>query len=151
MRASRPIEPLGTCKVDMAIKDNERWMWSEACEMLMRAERLHRQLFQPQSMTRKTPAWEPPADVFETRGQVIIYVALPGVDPDHVELAIEGSELLIAGVRLIPAELREAAIHRLELPQGRFLRRIPLPPGAYDQIAKNSVDGCLLINLRKFS
>lgn len=133
----------------MAIKDTERWMWSEACEMLMRAERLHRQLFQPQGVTRQAPAWEPPADVFETGSHVVIYVALPGVDPEHLELGIEGTELVIAGARIIPAELRNAAIHRLELPQGRFMRRIPLPPGAYDQIAKKSVDGCLLISLRK--
>jgi HSP20 family molecular chaperone IbpA len=133
----------------MAIKDNERWMWSEACEMLMRAERLHRQLFQPQGVTDHAAAWEPPADVFETGSHVVIYVALPGVNPDHVELAIDGSELVIAGARLIPAELRDAIVHRLELPQGRFRRRIPLPAGAYDQIAKKMADGCLLISLRK--
>lgn len=117
--------------------------------MLMRAERLHRQLFQPQGVTHQAAAWEPPADVFETGSYVVIYVALPGVDPDHVELAIDGSELVIAGARLIPAELRDAVIHRLELPQGRFRRRIPLPAGAYDQIAKKMADGCLLISLRK--
>ncbi len=135
----------------MAIKDNERWMWSEACEMLMRAERLHRQLFQPEGGARQAPAWEPPADVFETSSHVVIYVALPGVDPDHVELAINGGELVISGARRIPAELRDAAIHRLELPQGRFRRHIPLPTGAYDQIAKKAADGCLLILLRKYS
>ena len=133
----------------MAIKDNERWMWSEACEMLMRAERLHRQLFQPQGVTQHAPAWEPPADVFETSRQVLIYIALPGVDPEHLELAIDGSDLVIAGARLMPAELRDAVVHRLELPQGRFRRRIPLPAGAYDQIAKQMADGCLLISLRK--
>ena len=133
----------------MAIKDTERWMWSEACEMLMRAERLHRQLFQPQGGTHFAPAWEPPADVLETDSHVIIYVALPGVDQEKVELAIEAGELVISGARLMPAELRSAAVHRLELPQGYFRRRIPLPLGAYDQIAKGSVNGCLMISLRK--
>jgi len=135
----------------MAIKDTERWMWSEACEMLMRAERLHRQLFQPQGDTRQAPAWEPPADVFETRSHVVIYVALPGVDADRVEVAIHGDQLVISGVRVLPAELREAVIHRLELPQGHFRRQIALPPGAYDKIAKQVTDGCLLISLRKYS
>jgi HSP20 family protein len=133
----------------MAIKDTERWMWSEACEMLMRAERLHRQMFQPQGATRQTPAWEPPADVFETGSHVVIYVALPGVDPDTVELAIHDGELIIAGVRTMPAELMNAAVHRLELPQGRFRRHIPLPSGIYDQIGKTIADGCLMISLRK--
>jgi HSP20 family protein len=134
----------------MAIKDTERWMWSEACEMLMRAERLHRQMFQPQRVTRQqSPAWEPPADVFETGNHVVIYVALPGVDPEQVELAIHGGELIIAGVRTVPEELHDAAIHRLELPQGRFRRHIPLPSGIYDQIAKKISHGCLMISLRK--
>ncbi|NJM34560.1 MAG: Hsp20/alpha crystallin family protein [Rhodomicrobium sp.] len=135
----------------MAIKDTERWMWSEACEMLMRAERLHRQLFQPQGITNHAAAWEPPADVFETESQVVIYVALPGVDQDRVELAIEGGDLIIAGARTIPVELCNAAVHRMELPQGRFMRRISLPRGTYDQIAKKAVDGCLCISLRKYA
>jgi HSP20 family protein len=134
----------------MAIKDTERWMWSEACEMLMRAERLHRQLFQPQGVTHHAAAWEPPADVLETDSHVVIYIALPGVDQDRVEVAIDGSDLVISGVRLMPVELRNAAVHRLELPQGHFRRRIPLPAGAYDQVAKKSVNGCLSISLRKY-
>jgi HSP20 family protein len=137
----------GSAKV--AIKDSERWMWSEACEMLLRAERLHRQLFQPAVGRHQAPAWEPPADVLETEGHVVIYVALPGVHQDHVELALDGGELVIAGMRVLPHELRNALIHRLELPQGRFERRIALPPGRYNQIAKNSIDGCLVITLRK--
>ncbi len=117
--------------------------------MLMRAERLHRQLFQPQIGLYQAPAWEPPADVLETESHVVIYIALPGVNQEHVEAAIEGGALVIAGVRTLPEELHNAAIHRLELPQGRFERRIALPPGRYNQIAKNSVDGCLVISLRK--
>lgn len=138
-------------RVEMAIKDTERWMWSEACEMLMRAERLHRQLFQPQGGTYQAAAWEPPADLLETDSHILIYVALPGVDQDHVELAIDGGDLVISGARIIPAELHHAVIHRLELPQGRFMRRIPLPRGRYDQIAKRATNGCLVISLHKFS
>lgn len=119
--------------------------------MLMRAERLHRQLFQPQGATHQAASWEPPADMFETEHHIIIYVALPGVDPDHVELAIDHGDLVIAGARLMPEELHSAAVHRMELPQGRFMRRIPLPRGAYDQIAKKAVNGCLSISLRKYS
>ena len=134
----------------MAIKDTERWMWSEACEMLMRAERLHRQMFQPQGATRQTPAWEPPADIFETGSHVVIYVALPGVDPDRVELAIHDGELIIAGVRTMPAELHERGrFIASNCRKGRFRRHIPLPSGIYDQIGKTIADGCLMISLRK--
>jgi HSP20 family protein len=32
---------------------------------------------------------------------------------------------------VVPEQLRTATIHRLELPQGRFYRRLRLPPGRY--------------------
>jgi HSP20 family molecular chaperone IbpA len=132
----------------MGARDTEIWMWSEACEMLTRAERIHRQFFQPQR-SRRAPAWEPPVDVLETAGEVLVLVALPGVNPDRVEAGIEDGELVILGDRTIPAELRDATIHRLELPQGHFERRVALPPGRYDRVRRDAADGCLLITLRK--
>jgi HSP20 family protein len=124
-------------------------MWSEACEMLARAERLHRDLFTPARSTSMLPAWEPPVDVLETEREVLVLVALPGVNPDHVEAAIEDRVLVIAGTRILPAELRTAIIHRLELPQGRFERRVRIPGGRYGDVRRSSVDGCLVITLRK--
>jgi HSP20 family molecular chaperone IbpA len=132
----------------MATPKADVWMWSEACEMLARAERLHRQFFQLQR-SRRVPVWEPPADVLETARQVLVLVALPGVDPDRVDAVIEDGELIIAGTRTLPPELRDAIIHRLELPQGHFERRLALPPGNYDSIDRGAVNGCLLIRLSK--
>lgn len=128
----------------------DRWMWSEACEMLARADKMHRQLFQPLLRVRgQLPAWEPPADVLETEREVLVIVALPGVNVDRVEAAIDGSDLVLAGTRTLPRELATAVIHRLELPQGRFERRLHLPPGRYKDILRTSSDGCLVIVLKK--
>jgi HSP20 family protein len=124
-------------------------MWSEACEMLARAERLHRDLFTPARSASMLPAWEPPVDVLETEREVLVLVALPGVNPDHVEAAIEDGSLVIAGTRILPGALRTAVIHRLELPQGRFERRVRIPGGRYSDVRRSSVDGCLVITLRK--
>ena len=126
------------------------WMWSEACEMLARAERLHRELFWPGRSAARLPSWEPPVDVLETERSVLVFVALPGVQVSGVEAAIEDGELVIAGTRVLPPELRTAIIHRLELPQGRFERRLRLPPGRYSAIQRAAIDGCLLITLTKF-
>ena len=131
----------------MTARDVQVWMWSEAIETLARAERLHRQLFQPAS--QRAPAWEPPADVLETEREVLVIVALPGVCIDAVEVAIDDGALLIVGVRTAPAALRDAVIHRLELPQGRFERRVPLPAGRYRNVRRTAADGCLLISLEK--
>ncbi len=124
------------------------WMWSEACEMLARAERLHRELFRPAPGSR-VPTWEPPVDMLETEREVLVLVALPGVEPDEVETVIEGAHLVVTGHRILPAELATAVIHRLELPQGRFERRIRLPGGHYGAVRRATVHGCVLITLQK--
>jgi HSP20 family protein len=125
------------------------WMWSEACEMLARAERLHHEFFRPARSANRLPAWEPPVDVLETEREVLVLVALPGVDPERVEAAIDGADLVVAGARVLPAALRTAIIHRLELPQGRFERRVRLPAGRYADVRQGIVNGCLLITLEK--
>ncbi len=131
-------------------RDSSDWMWGDALELLARADRLHRSLFQPSVAGRSAGAkWEPPADVIETAEAVLIIAALPGVEEAAAQLAIEGGSLLIAGERRLPVELAHAVIHRLELPQGRFERRIPLPPGRYDKITRRTVNGCLVVTLRK--
>jgi HSP20 family protein len=125
------------------------WMWSEACEMLAKAERMHREFFRPTRTAARVPAWEPPMDVLETDRAVLVFIALPGVDPDRVEAVIEDGALLVAGVRVLPGELRTATIHRLELPQGRFERRVRLPAGRYVGVHRAMANGCLLITLEK--
>lgn len=132
----------------MAVTRSRNWMWSDAMEMLGRMERLHRQSFEPRS-SRGLPSWEPPVDMLETEQEMLILVALPGVDLDQVVVTIENGTLLIVGQRILPPELRTAIIHRLELPQGRFERRLPLPPGRYDAVRRLATNGCLFVGLRK--
>jgi HSP20 family protein len=125
------------------------WMWSEALALLAQAERMHREVFRPVASAARRPAWEPPVDILETAGGVLVVVALPGVDPERVEAAIVDSDLVIAGTRELPRELQTAVIHRLELPQGRFERRVRLPGGTYLQPRRAAAHGCLLIRLDK--
>jgi len=125
------------------------WMWSEACEMLSRAERMHRELFRPAGTQARQPAWEPPVDILETEFEVLALVALPGVDAEQAQAVIEDGDLVIAGTRVLPPELRTAVIHRLELPQGRFYRRLRLPAGRYTTVRRAVAAGCLVITLQK--
>jgi HSP20 family protein len=129
--------------------DPHDWMWSEALSMMARAERLHQQMFQPVARRTQAAAWAPPVDVIETEREVLVLAALPGVDAAKVEAVIEGGVLVIAGQRVLPPELRTAVIHRLELPQGRFERRVPLPPGRYADVRRAEAHGCLVISLSK--
>ncbi|HEV2955190.1 MAG TPA: Hsp20 family protein [Xanthobacteraceae bacterium] len=131
----------------MAARDVQVWMWSEAIGMLARAERLHRQMFQPSA--QRAPAWEPPADVLETEHEVLVIVALPGVCIDAAEVAVEDGAVVVGGICTAPVALRDAVIHRLELPHGRFERRVPLPAGRYRNVRRTTTDGCLVISLEK--
>jgi HSP20 family protein len=131
----------------MSKKDPVNWMLSEAIDSIARAERLRQQFFSLQS-TAGAASWEPPIDVLETDREILILVALPGVDPDQVEAVIDNGTLVVSGRRVLPAELRNARIHRLELPQGRFERRIVLPAGRY-VVSRFAINGCVGLRLSK--
>ena len=132
----------------MSTGDSRNWMWSEALQMLARAERLQREVFNAPGPSGRA-AWEPPVDVLETEDAVLVLVALPGVDAKQVQLVIRNGVLLIAGERVLPRELATAVIHRIELPQGRFERQIRLPAGTYEPPASAVANGCLIVRLPK--
>ena len=114
------------------MRDPKHQMWAEACALLKQAEQLHRQFFEPSREGPCRARWEPPVDVFETERELWIIAALPGVAPEAVRVEIEGQTLVIAGTRPLPCKGRSANIVRLEIPYGRFERRITLylPPAS---------------------
>jgi HSP20 family molecular chaperone IbpA len=127
--------------------DPRRWMWAEACAMIARAEQLHRQFFQPGVSASPAPNWEPPVDIFESNEGVTIFAALPGVDAADLTISLEPGLLVVAGLRRLPTMARGMAIHRLEIPHGRFERRIPMPSGRW-QVERSSLqNGCLSLSL----
>ena len=115
--------------------------------MIERAERLQRQFFRP-GLSTPSASWEPPVDIFESGEGMRIIVALPGVEPQDIKVYVDSGELVITGLRELPAVTRAAAIHRLEIPYGRLERRIPLP-GAVDIERSDLVRGCLSLSLTK--
>jgi HSP20 family protein len=131
----------------MRAGDPGTWMWAEACALIDRAERLQRQFFQP-GLSAAPASWEPPIDILETERELSIIAALPGVEPHDLELSIDEDVLSIAGRRRLPAA-RAAAIHRLEIPHGRFQRRIKLPAARLELSRSELVNGCLFLTLTK--
>ena len=129
--------------------DPRDWMWTEACALLNRAERLHRQFFEPDLASSQGSRWQPPVDIVETEGEVLIYAALPGVEPESVETVIKSPDIIIGGIRRLPDAARGAAIHRLEIPHGRFERRIRLAAGSLRVARQEIVSGCLVLTLSK--
>ena len=97
-------------------------MWGEALSMLDRAQRLQRQFF-----THDVVSWEPPVDIVEVDGTLQVHVALPGVNPDAITIALDPAGITISALRAFPCRTEGGQIHRLEIPYGRFERQIGLP------------------------
>jgi len=131
-------------------RDPRNWMFGEALDLLKQAEQLQRQFFQLTGASSGA-RWQPPVDIYEGDKDYWIVVALPGVDPNHVEVLVENGTLVIHGVRALPAESRAGTIRRLEIPYGRFERRLVLPPGDFRLSTKHLENGCLLIGLARIA
>lgn len=112
--------------------------------LLARTDQPHRQGFGP-----IVTAWEPPVDILETGTDLIVIIALPGVPSDDIEILVEHGELFVRGTRKWPCLEQPARVHRIELPHGRFERRLPLPPGAYRLVDQEQTDGCVVLTMRK--
>ena len=128
----------------MNSRDLHARMWGEALSMLEQADRLRRQFFRMESH-----AWEPPADVVEGARDVVVHVALPGVAAKDVALGVEPGSLTVSALRAFPACGQDTRIHRLEIPYGRFERRIALPMVALELADKTLANGCLTLTFRK--
>ena len=78
-----------------------------------------------------TAGWVPPVDIYEHEDRFELYMDLPGVDPNGVEITLEGGVLTVSGERTHYAGPRDAndrgELMRNERGHGRFYRRFVLP------------------------
>jgi HSP20 family molecular chaperone IbpA len=124
-------------------------MWARACELIDRAERLHRQFFQPTTAPVRDLCWEPPVDIIETDSELLIGIALPGVDSSAVKVTVDSNTVLVTGFRWANTLPRGSRVHRLEIPYGRFERRITFPASGLELGQAEFADGCLMLKFSK--
>jgi HSP20 family protein len=125
------------------------WMWVEACEVLDRAERLQRQFLRYVGPGVDAAVWEPPVDIQETADGLILLFALPGVVAQEITLTLEPTELTVSAMRPLKLSSPDAVIRRLEIPHGRFFRRIPLTGVPLKLAASRYENGCLEVRLTR--
>lgn len=128
---------------------DQRWVWAEALELLREAGQIQRRFFQ--FGASEAPAWEPAVDLYETGDGLTLEVALPGVAPNAIAISLEPGMVAVRGERAFPLEQGRAVIYRLEIPYGRFERRVPLPPGQYQLTDRRLENGCLTLALRRLA
>jgi len=133
----------------MAAIDPRTLMWTRACELIDRAERLHRQFFQLTVAPVRELSWEPPVDIIETGSEILIIIALPGVEPETVKLTVDANMLTVVGFRRPRAMARGTLVHRLEIPYGKFERRLPLPAMRLQLGQTKFSNGCLVLEFSK--
>src|SRR6185312_17281092 len=142
VRSLRPGE-------EMSSERQYGWMWAEACEVLDRAERLQRQFLRYLGPGTDAAVWEPPVDIQETSAGLVLLFALPGVLPDEISLRLEQTELIVSAMRPLKLSSADAVIRRLEIPHGRFFRRIPLAGVPLKLAASRYENGCLEVRLTR--
>jgi HSP20 family protein len=132
----------------MSSRDFSHWMWSEALAMLDRAERLQRQFF-----THAAASWEPPVDIVESGERLHVHVALPGVAAESIEITLDPAGITVSALRPFPCRDDASHVHRIEIPYGRFERRIALPLGdpyaPLELAARRLADGVLTLTFKR--
>lgn len=128
----------------------QAWLLTEAIEWLQGAGRLQRQFFQL-GRVGDLPCWEPPVDMFGNEQALCLLIALPGVTAEDLDVRLEPQAVVVCGERSLASHLAAGTIVQLEIPYGRFERRVPLPYDDYrvaDMVLQN---GCLRLTLERMS
>lgn len=119
--------------------------------MLEQAQRLQRQFFRLGRAVEAQARWEPPVDIVAYGDEVQVTVALPGVAPEHIDVHAESGLIVVAAARPLPVQRHATALHRMEIPYGRFERRIALPTRRYRLTERSYSNGCLVLRFSEIS
>lgn len=128
--------------------DPRAWMLTEAIEQLQTADRLQRLFFQI-TQSSESPCWEPPVDMYVNDLELGLLIALPGVAPERFDVVVEQQAIVVRGERSFGASMGPGAILQLEIPYGRFERRILLPFGGFRLTEMLLENGCLKLTLER--
>ncbi|HEX5412764.1 MAG TPA: Hsp20/alpha crystallin family protein [Terriglobia bacterium] len=71
--------------------------------------------------------WVPPVDIYETGDSVVLKAELPGINPDDVEIRVEGGTLYLKGERKFEKKVEEQNLRRVERSYGSFTRTFSIP------------------------
>lgn len=100
--------------------------------------------------TSATADWAPAVDIEESGNQFKLYVDVPGIDPNAIELTLDNSVLTISGTRERQVVGEEVQQRRSERQTGRFHRRFTLPDSAdHEGVTARGHNGVLEIVIPK--
>ena len=125
-------------------------VWEPMRDMVTLRDAMDR-VFEETARTRGTNGTEgfiPPADAWETEDHVTIEMAVPGANPDSIEVTFDQGTLTVTGE--IPARETDKTWVVRERARGNFIRRFNLNLQVdVDKAEANVENGILILNLPK--
>ena len=95
-------------------------------------------------------SWSPALDIVELPEEVLVRVEVPGIDPENVEISVNGDVLEIRGEREREETSEDAKWYRYERRAGSFRRALQLPVAIdAERIEAEASNGLLTIRLPK--
>jgi len=111
------------------------------------------QVFQPQGqhILQYLP---PPTDIFETDAEVTVFMQLPGVPTDSIDIDFYNNIVTVRGERPRPFDMPDGNSHRLrqnEIHYGLFERKLRLPMNVVSEesVSIRAENGMLIIIIDK--
>lgn len=91
-----------------------------------------------------------PIDLIEETDRLVVRAAVPGVNPEELEVQVENNVLTIRGEAKQEEVSEKAKVYRRELPVGKFSRSIRLPENLnLDRVEAKFQHGIVTISLPK--
>lgn len=95
-------------------------------------------------------AWAPKVDIKEEEKEFVVFADIPGVDPNEIEIEMDGNTLTVKGERKTEQEVKQKNYYRLERKTGKFFRQFTLPESVdSSKISAKAKNGVLAIHLPK--
>lgn len=95
-------------------------------------------------------SFSPPAEIFETKSNIILKVELPGLTLKDVSIQVKKNQVAISGEREFGDDSKFSQYHRMERGHGKFFRTFEMPHDVEDkQLAKSLDKGVLELRFRK--
>ena len=101
--------------------------WALHREVLNEFSRLFDRAGSNDESTSAVAEWAPSVDIEEHADKYVLHADVPGVDPNAIEITLEGGVLTLSGSREKSVEQKGVESRRIERTTGTFLRRFTLP------------------------
>mgnify|MGYP002633968421 CR=1 FL=1 len=94
--------------------------------------------------------WTPQVDIVESAAQYQLFLDMPGIDPQTINLTLEKQVLTVDAERKLREAMEGELVTRSERKAGSFKRQFTLPKDAdVDSIQASSKDGVLALSIKR--